>query len=112
MTSQSCLSMNLLKGEFFVKDYKIFASLSYFSIFFAGFIFPLVVYFVVPDEEVKHHAKKALISHILPFVTFLFIIIGVLSGSPGSAIGAGIFFIIINIVIVIWNVIQGIWILL
>lgn len=93
-------------------DYKIFASLSYFSIFFAGFIFPLVVYIIVKNEEVRHHAMRALISHIIPFLTVIIIIIGIFSGSLGSFFGSVILFIILNLIIVIWNVVQGIKILL
>ncbi len=95
-----------------MRDYKIFASLSYFSIFFAGFIFPLAVYFIVQDAEVKYHAKRALISHVLPFLTIIFVLVGVFSGSISSMVSSIILFIIINLVIVIWNIIQGIKILL
>ncbi|MFX0560204.1 DUF4870 domain-containing protein [Tepidibacillus infernus] len=95
-----------------MKDYRIFAALSYFSIFFAGFIFPLAVYFIVQDDEVKHHAKRALISHILPFLTFIIVVFGMISGSTGSVIGSMILFMILNFFIVIWNVIQGIKVLM
>ena len=95
-----------------MKDYKIFASLSYFSIFFAGFIFPIAVYFIVQDEEVKAHAKRALISHIIPFLSFIFGVMAIFSGSISSAIGFVIIFIVLNIGIVIWNIIQGIKVLI
>jgi len=94
-----------------MKDYRIFASLSYFSIFFAGFIFPLAVYFIVEDEDVKYHAKRALVSHLLPFVSFLLIIIGFFSGSHTSIFGFGLLFLVINLIIVVWNIIQGIKVL-
>ncbi|OEF99347.1 hypothetical protein BHF71_01800 [Vulcanibacillus modesticaldus] len=95
-----------------MKDYKVFASLSYFSIFFAGFIFPLAVYFIVQDDEVKYHAKRAFISHIIPFFTIILFILGIFSGSISSIISAGLLFIIINLIILIWNIVQGIKILL
>lgn len=91
-----------------MKDYRIISSLCYFSIFFAGFIFPLAVYFIVQDDEVKYHAKKALISHILPFITFIAFIISIITMSLFSMVTILILIIIIDIVIVIWNIIQGI----
>src|SRR5699024_8196626 len=47
----------------------------YFSVFFAPFLFPIVVYFVV-GLEVKRHAKKALWSH---FITLVVIFAGVIT---------------------------------
>ncbi|MEN1966716.1 DUF4870 domain-containing protein [Lentibacillus sp. N15] len=94
---------------------KILSSLNYFSIFFAPFLFPLIVYFVAADKEVTYHAKRALISHIIPFIVILLaIIIGAvfsMSNSIGLATGtivtglltAGILY----IVYLIWNIIQG-----
>ncbi len=91
-----------------MKDYRIISSLCYFSIFFAGFIFPLAVYFIVQDEEVNYHAKRALISHILPAITFIAIIISIITMSPFIMIAIIIVAVIIDIAIVIWNIIQGI----
>ncbi len=95
-----------------MKDYRFFAALSYFSIFFAPFIFPIAVYFIVQDEEVRYHAKKAFISHIIPLITIVFAFITLLSGSIGPFIGLLIIFIFLNIVIYIWNIIMGIKLLL
>ncbi|KAA0548758.1 DUF4870 domain-containing protein [Bacillus sp. BGMRC 2118] len=92
---------------------KLLSALCYFSVFFAGFILPVAVYFIVDDSEVKRHAKHALVSHILPFVTIpLFVFVGWVTGF-GDALNiviilAFIFTFIVNIVIVIWNVIKGI----
>nr|WP_233252884.1 MULTISPECIES: DUF4870 domain-containing protein [unclassified Geobacillus] len=64
---------------------KVLASLCYFSIFFAGFIFPIVVYFVADDQAVKQHAKKAFLSHLIPAATILlFIISAIFAGLTGG----------------------------
>jgi hypothetical protein len=99
---------------------KVLASLCYFSIFFAGFIFPIIVYFVTDQRDVKHHAKKAFLSHLIPFLTIVFFVILVLvTGAfqqTGDAI-PGIIFVgmiitgIINLIVVIWNIVKGIKIL-
>lgn len=46
---------------------KLLAFLSYFSVFFAPVLFPLIVWLVAP-QPVSTHGKKALIYHILPTV--------------------------------------------
>ncbi|QOR66210.1 DUF4870 domain-containing protein [Cytobacillus suaedae] len=95
---------------------KIISSLCYFSIFFAGFLLPIAVYFIVQDTEVRDHAKKAFISHLIPFITVIFFIIPMLfAGSTEVAVG-GMFiffalFSLISIIVVIWNVIKGIQVL-
>jgi uncharacterized Tic20 family protein len=96
---------------------KVLSALSYFSILFAGIIFPIVVYFVTTSDKVKSHAKKALFSHFIPFipilVTGLIFIIGILSGAGEMVfsiilfIGVGIS-IILSIVVLIWNIIKGV----
>ncbi|WP_246942634.1 DUF4870 domain-containing protein [Bacillus pinisoli] len=95
---------------------KIISSLCYFSIFFAGFILPIAVYFIVDDREVKHHAKRALFSHIIPVITIpviiMFAIMVETMGTFGISIILGFLLaILINIVVVIWNVIKGIQVL-
>ena len=49
-----------------MKGNNILSSLCYFSIFFAPFLLPIIVYFVAEDE-VKYHAKKAFWSHVFPY---------------------------------------------
>jgi uncharacterized membrane protein len=96
---------------------KVLSALSYFSILFAGIIFPIVVYFVTTNDKVKSHAKKALYSHLIPFIPIvvsgLIFIIGILSGTGEMVfsiilfIGVGIS-IILSIVVLIWNIIKGV----
>lgn len=97
---------------------KILSSLSYFSLFFAGFVFPLIVFLVSDDQEVKGHAKKALFSHLIPLILVPFIIFGALmdvsNGSefPMLFIIMIIIFSIISFIIAIWNIVKGIKVLL
>ncbi len=99
---------------------KVLASLCYFSIFFAGFIFPIIIYFVSDDRELKHHAKSALLSHILPVIMILVVIggvfldIGILAsgGIPPFMLITIILSAIVSIGVTIWNVYKGIKVLM
>jgi hypothetical protein len=97
-------------------NYKLISALCYFSIFFAGFILPIAVYFIVDHSEVKRHASRALFSHLIPLITIPMIIISAIMAETLG--GFGIFMIIgfflaflINIVVIVWNVIKGIQVL-
>ncbi|MFJ8263774.1 DUF4870 domain-containing protein [Rummeliibacillus sp. NPDC094406] len=112
---------------------RILSALCYFSIFFAGFILPLIVYFVSTDQDVKRHAKRAFISHLLLIIPTIFgviIFIATIAASPFSyemnimneSSGNGTFLVIlwfvfviveviISLVVFIWNIIQGIKVL-
>ena len=56
---------------------RVLSALCYFSIMFAGILFPLVAYFASEDLEVKHHAKKALLSHLIPLIPLPLILVSV-----------------------------------
>jgi hypothetical protein len=112
------------KEEFLVNANKVLASLCYFSIFFAGFIFPMIVYFVADHPEVKHHAKKAFLSHLIPAATILlFVVSAIFAGLTGGGsdvsflVGSGLVWIgfivagAVNLVVVVWNIIRGIQVL-
>jgi hypothetical protein len=101
---------------------KVLSSLCYFSVFFAGFIFPIIVYFVSDDFNVKQHAKKALLSHLIPFITIIFFVVFALTAgafNPESSPEAipGLVFLgiiisgILNTIVIIWNIIKGIKVL-
>lgn len=108
---------------------KMLSALSYFSVLFAPFIVPIIVFFVSHDKEVKYHAKKSLISHIIPvilmIVLFIIIFATVIPASysmsmtfdqPSFWMASGpLFFIllyaIVYIIVLIWNIIQGIRVL-
>lgn len=97
---------------------KVLSSLSYFSILFAGFIFPLVLYFVTDSEEVKFHAKKAFISHVIPVVFAIVIFVLFISemmfnetGFPFLSIVSFVVFGIVSLIVLVWNIIKGIQVL-
>ena len=48
----------------------ILASFCYFSVFFAPFIFPLIVWIFAGDDT-SRHAGKALLYHILPIILLI-----------------------------------------
>lgn len=100
------------KGLFFLETRTLLSALCYFSIFFAGFIIPIVIYFISDDPEVKHHAKAAFISHIFPFTSLLFFLAVFLTMPSFSMvmIAAG-FCVFLYTAVMIYNVIQGIRVL-
>ncbi|WP_059172053.1 DUF4870 domain-containing protein [Bacillus sp. FJAT-27445] len=94
---------------------KILSGLCYFSIFFAPFLFPIVVYFVAEDSITKEHAKKALLSHLIPFAAIPFALLGAVMGmgfDPGAGFGFAMLgmavYGILSLIVIIWNVIKGI----
>lgn len=95
---------------------KVLSALCYFSIFFAGFLFPLVVFFVSDDSQVKSHAKKAFLSHLIPLIPIPLIITAAIMDAFGHnetlffvLMFTGIVFsIILSLVVVIWNIIKGV----
>ncbi|PGS55433.1 DUF4870 domain-containing protein [Bacillus sp. AFS041924] len=98
---------------------KILSSLCYFSVFFAPFLFPIIVYFVAKDQQLKSHSKRAFFSHILPFLTI--IILALISlftfntfgdGASFAIIGGFILAFIVNLIVFIWNIVQGIKVLI
>lgn len=108
-----------------MNDYKVLSSLSYFSIFLAPFLLPLIIFFASSNSEVKYHAKRAFLSHLIPIVASIVLFIFVAGGtvffeyssqsSGGGIYIAGILFMLlygaITLGITIWNVIQGIKVL-
>lgn len=108
---------------------KLLSALCYFSIFFSPLLLPAIVYFVTDDHEVKGHAKRSLISHLVPvvlliagFVLFTFSIISYESRLHTMMTGqfdfwglAPFLFMIIYgllfLFVVIWNVYQGVKVL-
>lgn len=97
-----------------MRENKILSSLCYFSIFFAPFLFPIIVYFLGQDD-VKYHAKKSLWTHLIPYLIFGIGIIG--SGLLGmkDISHAGPFLLatyavtfIVAIYFFIWNIVKGI----
>lgn len=102
-----------------MKANNVLSSLNYFSIFFAPFLFPIIVFFIT-EGEVSEHAKKALWTHLIPYVA---LIVGVmLAGSIGfgtqneTVAGVGMIAawgisILVSIYYFIWNIVKGIKVL-
>ncbi|TDL73816.1 DUF4870 domain-containing protein [Rhodococcus qingshengii] len=95
---------------------KVLSGLCYFSIFFAGILFPLVVMLASGDDVTKSHAKKAFLSHLIPLIpvpVLIFAIFSDLNAINNDAIpvftlvSAGIL-ILISLIVTIWNVIKGV----
>jgi hypothetical protein len=93
--------------------------LSYFSIFFAGFLFPLIVFLISENKEVKSHAKKALFSHLIPIIPVPFIVITAIVqtlrspyGEPSILFFVGVgLTVILSLIVLIWNIVKGIQVL-
>lgn len=109
---------------------RVLSALCYFSILFAPFLLPIILYFISQDVEVKYHAKRSLLSHLIPvgllIISFIVMIIGAFSATSmsfdGSSSGFGfatagtpfllmIIYLIVSLLILIWNIVQGIKVL-
>ncbi|PFA25142.1 MULTISPECIES: DUF4870 domain-containing protein [Bacillus cereus group] len=102
-----------------MKGNNILSSLCYLSIFFAPFIFPIIVYFIAEDD-VKYHAKKALWTHVFPFVILFggLALSGVFGLSFGESASVGIgmvityvTFAVVGIYYFVWNIVKGVRVL-
>ncbi|MEK4627137.1 MAG: DUF4870 domain-containing protein [Solibacillus sp.] len=99
------------------------SALGYLSFFFAPFIVPIVLFFVSKEDLVRHHAKRALISHIIPIILgIIFVIVFFTSAfmvsfdSTGDSffyvfIIAFILYSIFTFILAIWNLVQAIKVL-
>ncbi|AXH99949.1 hypothetical protein DV702_09570 [Sporosarcina sp. PTS2304] len=108
---------------------KLLSSLCYFSVFFAPLLLPVIIYFVADEYEVKCHAKKSLLSHIIPmalliagFILWTFSILSFTTHSTtmiDSTFVAWsalpllfvILYSVLFLIVVVWNVYQGIKVL-
>jgi hypothetical protein len=97
---------------------KVLSALSYFSILFAAFIFPLIVYLASEDLWTKEHAKRVFLSHLIPLIPLplmgisIYYDTAVAAGEvPVYTIICGMLMVIISIVIVIWNIVKGVRVL-
>lgn len=97
---------------------KLIAALCYFSVLFAPFLFPLIVYFVTKHARVKQHAKASFLSHCIPAALFVVsAIVAIVLGMNQSdaffgvwmlgALGGGL----AHLIVAVWNIIKGIKVL-
>ena len=106
-----------MKERIVLKADKILSSLCYFSVFFAPFLFPIIIY-ILASGNVRHHAGKSLWIHLAPYLT-AFIGLGALAlnmktGSQTTIIaiicicaGVCVYFLILNLVRGIRVLIEG-----
>jgi hypothetical protein len=93
---------------------KVLSSLCYFSLFFAPFLFPIIIYFVVDEEEVVENAKKSFLSHLLPVIAVPLgiIIIFETQYNLAAIIVCGLIFGSLTLIVTIWNIVKGIKVIL
>jgi hypothetical protein len=87
--------------------------LCYLSIFFLPLILPLIV-FISSKEKIRYHAKRALISHIMPVLPLLPLAYDRLFNifmNPSPIILFFVLYLLISAITIIWNVFQGIKVL-
>ncbi|MBY7142695.1 DUF4870 domain-containing protein [Virgibacillus sp. NKC19-3] len=96
-----------------MKADKILSSLCYFSVFFAPFLFPIII-FIIASGNVRYHAGKALWTHLVPYLSF-FIGVGALvlnAGNQTTTLIIICMFTLIGIYYIILNIVRGIKVLL
>ncbi|WP_078378938.1 hypothetical protein [Sutcliffiella halmapala] len=95
------------------KNSKLISAICYLSLFFAPFLLPLVVYFIVDEEEVKRHAAASFISHLIPAIVAPVFAIGLVffNASLPWLIASIIVGVILVIGTIIWNIVRGIQLL-
>ncbi|MBY6036876.1 hypothetical protein KUV80_09435 [Fictibacillus nanhaiensis] len=93
---------------------KLISALCYFSLFFAPFLFPIIVYLVVDDLEVMEHAKKSFLSHLFPIIAIPLGIIIVFETQYHLAaiIFSALIFGTLTLIVTIWNMVKGIKVIL
>ncbi|MCP8970611.1 hypothetical protein [Ectobacillus ponti] len=96
---------------------RLVAAGCYFSVLFAPFLFPVVVCFALPDAEVKWHAKRALISHLIPYGSLAGLIVVWMSAPEGAVMAAGTFVVLLimfllSLISYIWNLVKGVQLLM
>lgn len=91
---------------------QLLSSLSYFSIFFAPFIFPFLVWVLSDNAYVARHARLALFSHLIPVVAVIPLIYMIFNAEAfGSIIMYLILFSLIYFCTFVYNVLRGIQVL-
>ncbi|MBO1581950.1 DUF4870 domain-containing protein [Bacillus sp. XF8] len=96
---------------------KLLSAFSYWSVFFAPILFPIIVW-IIGEDETKSHAKRALWTHIIPSIAAFvgMIVVGIMglgSNQPDVTLGIGAIITlcicgIISLYFFIWNIVKGI----
>ena len=93
---------------------RVLASVSYFSIFFAPIILPIIIW-IFADKPASTHAAKSLFYHIITYLGPIFIIIiaslgGMLINQQHQTIMViTIIFAVILIILTIWYTIKNVY---
>nr|WP_106781183.1 DUF4870 domain-containing protein [Lysinibacillus timonensis] len=99
---------------------KSLSAISYLSIFFAPFLLPIILFCVSKEREVKYHAKRASISHLIPTILgaiISFFALMSLFSFNGTLYDSSFYanfmfwmflYFVISIIIVIWNLVQAV----
>ncbi|EFR96111.1 conserved hypothetical protein [Listeria ivanovii FSL F6-596] len=106
-----------------MNDHRTLNALSYFSIFFAPIVVPALIWIFAKTDEVTHHAKVALLTHVIPtiagFICFSSIFITSLTNGGISTnlifiVTACLFFFMVITMVgfFIFNIVRGIQMLL
>lgn len=95
----------------------VLSALCYFSVFFAPFLLPAIIYLVVSDREIKFHAKWSFLSHCLPIagliLTWMLGMNSLLNGGNWSQLVIPLLVTgLAYVVVFIWNVVMGIRVLI
>lgn len=110
------MNQNLSQAE------KLLSSVCYFSVFFAPFIFPIIIW-ILSDKPTSTHAKNSLVYHIYPYIfgiiSFLLAIIAngetIFNVNSTATVVINIFaiaFVLLAIYYVLYNIYAGIKVLL
>lgn len=100
-----------------MNNHRIVNALSYFSILFAPILVPLFIWVFGESRDVKHHSKVALFTHILPtlglfFIFCIFSLVAISTDSSHTvgfiAFGAVVTLIILTVILFLFNLIQGV----
>ncbi|MGG1876284.1 DUF4870 domain-containing protein [Paenibacillus campinasensis] len=91
---------------------QLLSSLSYFSIFFAPFIFPFLVWVLSDNAYIARHARHALLSHLIPVIAAIPLIYLMFNAEVlGSVIMYLILFGLIYFLTFVYNVLKGVQVL-
>ena len=97
-----------------MEDSKALSSLSYLSVCFAPVLLPFIVLLASSNPNVKRHAKTSLISQLLPFLFFPFIILSLFTSAmtydeiPILFLTLFVLYGITSLIVFIWNIVKGI----
>lgn len=99
-----------------MKADNLLCSLCYLSVFFAPFLFPIIVFFLTTDD-IRGHAAKAFWIHLISYISIFFGLgLGAIAISVYDQLMLGIIifvlFVLISIYFFLLNIVRGIQLLI